>query len=232
MELGEFLNTVIYILKGTGYTAALVLGALALGFLIGLPLACLEVYGPRTLGKILGIYVWFFRGVPILVLLFLVYFGVYSVLENFLSAHFSLRANFSPFSASLVALGLTSGAYQSQIFRGSIKSLPPGQYKAALALGFGRASAVFNIIVPQALRISIPAWSNEYSILLKDSAVAYVLGTLEIMARTKFMAAYTYNHITFYVLAGVLYFILTWLGVKGLRILERKTRIPGLGHEF
>jgi polar amino acid transport system permease protein len=232
MDFGEFINSVFFILKGTGYTTLLVLGALALGFLIGLPLACLEVYGPKTLSRFLGIYVWFFRGVPILVLLFLVYFGVYSAIENFILTHFSHRVSFSPFSASLVALGLASGAYQSQIFRGSIKSLPPGQFKAALSLGFSPKSSVFHIIIPQALRISIPAWTNEYSILLKDSAVAYVLGTMEIMARTKFMAAYTYRHITFYILAGILFFILTYIGVKGLKFLERKTHIPGLGHEI
>jgi polar amino acid transport system permease protein len=202
---------------------------MALGFLIGAPLACLQVYGPTWLRRLLGVYVWFFRGVPILLLLFLIYFGVYHILEGFLMGHFGLRHSFSPFSASLAALGLTSGAYQSQIFRGAIISLPPGQFRAAGALGFSKFGAVRHIIIPQALRLSIPAWSNEYSILLKDSAIAYTLGTLEIMSRTKFMAALTYQHIPFYLVAGLLYFILTWLGVSGLKLLGRKTRIPGLG---
>ncbi|MDR2352552.1 MAG: amino acid ABC transporter permease [Deltaproteobacteria bacterium] len=229
MDFWEFLQAVLFIAKGSVYTVILVVGALGLGFLIGLPLASLEVYGPKWLSRLLGVYVWFFRGIPILVLLFLIYFGVYSTLESYLIKYFGWRVNFSPFSASLLALGLTSGAYQSQIFRGSINSLPPGQFKAAASLGFSKTRATFFIIIPQALRISIPAWSNEYSILLKDSAVAYVLGTLEIMARTKSMAAYTYKHIPFYLLAGLLFFLLTWLGISLLRFLERKTRIPGLG---
>ncbi|MDR2349567.1 MAG: amino acid ABC transporter permease [Deltaproteobacteria bacterium] len=232
VDLKEFAVTAFYIFKGTGITAALVVGALSLGFSVGLPLACLEVYGPKWLSRLLGVYVWFFRGVPILVLLFLVYFGVWSLVENFFLERFSIRLTLSPFSAALVALGLASGAYQSQIFRGSIKSLHPGQFKAAQALGFGSPSAVLNVIVPQALRVSIPAWSNEYSIILKDSAIAYVIGTAEIMARTKFMAAFTYKHMTFYVAAGVLFYGLTWLGVKSLKLLERKTAIPGLGHGF
>ena len=84
---------------------------------------------------------------------------------------------------------MASAAYQSQIFRGAIQSLPQGQLKAANALGMSNASAITNIVLPQALRLSIPGWSNEYSIILKDSAVAFVLGTTEIMARTHFVAS-------------------------------------------
>jgi polar amino acid transport system permease protein len=231
MDAREFLESAFYIIRGTGWTAGLILGAMALGLIIGLPLASIQAYGPKPLKRVLGVYVWFFRGVPILVLLFLIYFGVYRILESFLMEHFQYRHSFSPFSASLVALGLTSGAYQSQIFRGAILSLPAGQFKAAASLGFTRVGAVFHIILPQALRLAIPAWSNEYSILLKDSAIAYTLGTIEIMARTKFMAALTYRHIPYYLLAGLLYFALTWLGVTALRRLERATRIPGIGHQ-
>jgi polar amino acid transport system permease protein len=229
---GEFLPAALYVLEGSGYTAALILGAMGLGFAIGLPLASLEVYGSRPLARILKIYVWFFRGIPILVLLFLIYFGLYTAIENLAQARLGIRLNLSPFSASLLSLGLASGAYQSQIFRGAILSLPRGQYLAAVALGFTPAGAVRRIVLPQALRVSIPAWSNEYSILLKDSAVAYILGTLEIMGRTKLMAASTYQHIPLYLLAGALYFALTWLGVKGLKALEARIRIPGLGHGF
>ncbi|MDR2198785.1 MAG: amino acid ABC transporter permease [Deltaproteobacteria bacterium] len=231
MDLQQFLESAFYILKGTGWTAGLILGAMSLGFAIGLPLASLRVYGPRPLGRLLGVYVWFFRGVPILVLLFLVYFGVYPILERLLHSLFHLRHAFSPFSASLAALGLASGAYQSQIFKGAILSVSPGQFKAARALGFSSFTAVTRIVLPQALRLSIPAWSNEYSILLKDSAVAYTLGTLEIMARTKFMASQTYRHVTFYLLAGALYFVLTWLGVSLLKRVRRATMIPGLGNQ-
>ncbi|MDR1165571.1 MAG: amino acid ABC transporter permease [Deltaproteobacteria bacterium] len=232
MESWEIIRSVPYILGGGLYTILLVVGALALGFAIGLPLAALEAYGPRPLAKLLGVYVWFFRGVPILVLLFLVFFGLYSSIESFILSHFGARVSFSPFSASLLALGLASSAYQSQIFRGAILSLPRGQFKAALALGFSRPGAVLYVVLPQALRLSIPGWTNEFSILLKDSAVAYVLGTMEIMARAKILATFTYRHVAYYALAGVLYFALTFLGVRLLRYISRETRIPGLGQEI
>jgi polar amino acid transport system permease protein len=138
-----------------------------------------------------------------------------------------LDINLSAFAAATIVLGLISAAYQSQIFRGAILSLPPGQLKAARALGMSDAKAILFIILPQALRLSIPAWSNEYSIILKDSAVAYALGVAEIMARTHFVATRTYQHLPLYIVAGLIYLILTYIGTKGLRILEAKVRIPG-----
>jgi polar amino acid transport system permease protein len=90
--------------------------------------------------------------------------------------------------------------------------------------------AIRSIILPQALRLSIPGWSNEYSIILKDSALAFVLGASEIMARTHFVASRTYQHLPMYVSAAVLYFLLTWAGVVALRALEKRVRIKGYVH--
>lgn len=209
-----------YLLEGAGVTASAVVGAMLLGLIIGVFLAVLQVYGPRSLGRLAGLYVWFFRGVPVLVLLFLFYFGLFSL----------MGVNLSAFMSVILVLGMTSGAYQSQIYRGAIESLPYGQLKAARALGMSDWKAIKYIILPQALRLSIPGFSNEYSIILKDSALAFVLGTSEIMARTHFVASRTYQHLPLYVTAGILYFILTWLGVKALRRLEDKARIPGYSH--
>ena len=206
-----------YLLEGCLSTLAMVIGAMALGLAVGAPMAMGQVYGNRYVRAIIGLYVWFFRGVPVLVLLFLFYFGLFTLLD----------LNLSAFNAATLVLGMTSAAYQSQIFRGAIQSLPRGQFRAASALGMSDFRAMCTIIMPQALRLSIPAWSNEYSIVLKDSAVAFVLGVTEIMARTHFVASRTYEHLPLYVAAGGLYFILTWLGVKALLALERKSRIPG-----
>ena len=140
-----------YLLQGTLVTIALVLGALLLGLIVGIFLAVGQVYGNRALRSVVAVYVWFFRGVPLLVLLFLFYFGLFTLLE----------INISAFTAALIVLGLISAAYQSQIFRAGILSLPEGQFKAARALGMSDARAVVFVILPQALRLSIPGWSNE-----------------------------------------------------------------------
>ena len=153
---------------------------------------------------------------PILVLLFLSQ-GL------FLSMGWILE----PFLLSCLVMGCISTAYQSQIFRGAIESLPQGQLKAARALGMRDLTAITCIILPQALRLSIPGWANEFSILLKDSAVCYLLGTMEIMARVNAVAQRTHEHLAFFALAGVIYFVLTLIVLKLLRRLENKVQIPG-----
>ena len=206
------------ILAGSAVTISIVLCSLALGFLLGVPLAVGQVYGFLPVRCAVGVFVWFFRGTPILVLLFLFYYGLPGMLGFDISA----------FTASCLVLGFASAAYQSQIFRGSILALPHGQLKAARALGMGDPLAIMEIILPQALRFSIPGWTNEFSILLKDSALVFVLGgAQDMMARTHFAASRTYEHIAFYLTAGVLYYCITLIGLRALRQLEKKVYIPG-----
>ena len=217
----ESLNAVIdalpYMLEGAFVTIAVVAGSMIFGLLAGVPLAVGQVYGRRLVQRLIGVYVWFFRGIPLLVLLFLFYFGFCSL----------VGLNLSAFSVAIIVLGLISSAYQSQIFRGAIGALPAGQFKAARALGMSDMQAILFVILPQALRLSIPGWSNEYSIVLKDSAVTFALGVAEIMARTHFVASRTYQHMPLYIAAGLIYLFLTYLGIKALRILEHKVRIHG-----
>lgn len=219
-SLNVIADALPYLLLGTINTAGIVIGAMLLGLALGIAIAVGLVYGNRAIRLLLGFYVWFFRGVPVLVLLFLFYFGLFT----FLGLNFN-----AVFSVALV-LGMTTGAYQANIFKGAILSLPRGQFKAASALGMSDLQAIRSIILPQILRTSIPAWSNEYSIILKDSALAFVIGAPEIMARTQFVASRTYQHLPLYLTAGLLYFLLTWLGVSALRKLEHRLRIPGYTH--
>ncbi|MEA1967532.1 MAG: amino acid ABC transporter permease, partial [Thermodesulfobacteriota bacterium] len=168
-----------------------------------------------------GIYIWFFQGVPALVLLFLFYFGLFNY----------LGLNFNAITVVTIVLGMITAAYQANIFRGAMLSLPQGQFRAANALGMSNVQTIISIILPQVFRISIPAWSNEFSIVLKDSALAFVIGAPEIMARTQFVASRTYQHLPLYITAGLIYFVLTWSGLKALRQLENRVRIPGYSHQ-
>jgi polar amino acid transport system permease protein len=215
--LTAVINAFPYMLQGSLITIAVVVSAMALGLMMGVPLAVGQVYGGVWTRRMADLYVWFFRGVPLLVLLFLFYFGLFSFLE----------INLSAFTVAVIVLGLISAAYQSQIFRGAILGLSEGQMKAARALGMSDLKAILFVILPQALRLSIPGWSNEYSIVLKDSAVTYALGVAEIMARTHFVATRTYQHLPLYMAAGLIYLVLTYAGTRSLRILEERFRIPG-----
>lgn len=209
-------NALPSMLAGSLVTMGNVALSLTMGLLLGVPMAVAQVYGNTLVRKLVTLYVWFFRGVPILVLLFLCY-GLF----------ISMGIAIPPFFICCLVLGCTSTAYQSQIFRGAIESIPRGQFNAARALGMHDNMAIRSIILPQAMRLSIPGWANEFSILLKDSAICFVLGTQDIMARTSFAAARTHEHLALYAAAGVLYFILTLAVLKLLRRLEQKVHVPG-----
>ena len=219
-SLSVIADSLPYILLGTVNTAGIVIAAMLLGLVLGIGIAVGMVYGNRPVRWLLHVYVWFFRGVPVLALLFLFYFGLFTY----------LGFNFNPFVSVALVLGMTTGAYQANIFKGAMLSLPQGQFRAASALGMSKMQAIRSIVLPQILRLSIPAWSNEFSIILKDSALAFVIGAPEIMARTQFVASRTYQHLPLYIMAGLLYFLLTWLGVSALRRLETRVRIPGYTH--
>ena len=206
-----------YLLEGAWVNLVVVIGALVCGFLIGLPLALAQVYGGKTLRRLVAVYVWFFRGIPLLVLLFLFYFGLVTWMD----------INLSAFSVAIVVLGLISSAYQSQILRGSILAIPEGQMKAARAIGMSDLQAIFHIILPQSIRLSLPGWSNEYSILLKDSAVTYALGVSELMSRATHVASRTYQHLYLYITAGILFMILTYIGTRAMSMVQKRLTVPG-----
>lgn len=219
--MGEWLEFFIEflpgLLEGTLITLKLTAVGLGLGILIGLPAAVLRVYGGKWLGGIATGYVELFRGTPALVQLFIIYFGLPDV-----------GLTLSRMTAAYIALGLNSGAYQAEYFRGAIQAIGSGQMKAARAIGMSRFQAVRYIILPQALRLVIPAWSNEPISLLKTSAIAFLIAVPDLMTEAKFVASRTYNPIASYFAAAVVYLVLAF-AVNGLMsFLESKTEIPGL----
>jgi len=207
-----------YLVGGVEYTLALVSGGLAIGFVLGLPIAAFQVFGNETATKPLEVYVWFFRSVPLLVLLFLFYWGLFP----------AIGLSLDTLVASIIVLGLRSGAYQSQIFRGAILSVGEGQFIAARALGMSKLKAIGHIILPQTLRISIHGWSNEYAGILKDSAQCFALGVVEILTRARYVAIATDNALAPYFVAGVLFLVLTYGGTKLLLGVYEKTKVAGL----
>jgi polar amino acid transport system permease protein len=208
-----------YLLDGIGLTLGLVLSALALGFLLGLPLALGQVYGPGPVRALVSVYVWFFRGLPILVLLFLFYFGLFP----------ALGLDVSAFVVGAAVLGLRGAAYQSQIFRGGIQAVSEGQMTAALSLGMTKWTAIHCIILPQALRISLPGWSNEYPEVLTDSAVCYAIGVMELLTRTSQIVSQTYVTMPVYLACALIFIALNYAGMEVIRRVGDHFAIPGSG---
>ena len=203
-----------YVMGGIGYTVLITLIALAVGFLIGTPIALARVYGKRSLNLLALGYTVVLRGVPSLVVLFIAYYVLASAV------------NLPPFLAGCAALGICSSAYQAEIFRGAIQAVSPGQMMAARALGMKRGQAIVNIILPQALRNAIPGWSNEAAVVVKDSSLVYAVGLAELMRRAQQVNGTLHEPLLIFFITGAVYFLLTLATSRLLSWVERKTQIP------
>jgi len=201
------LPSIFFYIFSRGLPNTLILTALGLvlGFLIGIALAVMSVYGGIELGWLASGYEKLFRGIPILVLIYIFVWGMpwlFGYLEGSLD-----RA----LASVVLALSLRSGAYQSQIFRGAILSVNPGQTDAAFALGMNQLQAFRHIIMPQALRLAVPGWSNEYAVVIKDSSFAISVGIFEMTKVAKQLTVNFPQLLTVtMVVAALLYFAFTF----------------------
>ncbi len=207
-------NIFSYIVQGTAITVAVTLISLPFGLLIGLLMALVHTYGGQVLNRIAAAYSLLMRGVPPIVLLFILYFII------------SGSINLSPFWAGSLSLGIVSSAYQMEILRGALLAVGGGQMTAARAVGMSRLQAIQFIILPQALRIAIPPWSNEASIVLKDSSLVYALGVPEILRRAQQLSATTQQPFLAYGTAALIYFVLVFAVNRGLDYLSERTKLP------
>jgi polar amino acid transport system permease protein len=206
------------LLKGTQTTMLLVSVCLGFGLLLGVFLALVHVYGPRWAKPFLIVFDRIFRGFPALVLLFLFYFGI----GGFPGVHLT------PLTTVFLALGLRSAAYQTQIYRGGLLAVSKGQLDAARSLGMTKYQAIWSIAIPQAAYFSLPGLANEYSVLLKDTALAFAVGVMELLTASKFVALRTQAILPIYLAAGAIYLVLTYGGVLVFWLAEHLIRIPGL----
>ena len=211
MDLNNFLS---YIASGTLYTLGASLIALPAGLILGLLFALLYLYGGKVLSFVMAIYSTIMRGIPPIVLLFVLYFVV------------SGSVNLSPFLAGSISLGIISSAYQMEIIRGAIQCVSGGQLMAARAIGLSQGQAVREILLPQALRIALPSLSNEAAIVIKDSSLIYALGVPEILRRAQLISASTQQPFLAYSAAAVIYFALVFITTRLLGRLELKLAIP------
>jgi polar amino acid transport system permease protein len=209
----------IYIAQGLLVALQVIAIALPLGFALGILLAILRVYGGRLISPVVAVYSAVMRGVPPIVLLFILFFGV------------TRLVNLSPLWAGALSLALISSSYQLEIFRGAFGAVSSGQMVAARAIGMSRTRAIRYIILPQALRIAIPPWSNEAATVIKDSSLVYALGVPEILRRAQFVSANTREPFIAFGVAALLYLAMTFSAARLLDFVERKTEIPGeVGH--
>lgn len=210
------------LLQGTAMTFQLTVLAIALGLGVGLLLALGRVYGNRLIYGLSTAYVQFVRGTPVLVQLFLIYYGLPA---------FEIR--FDPLTAAIIGLGLNSAAYQAEYFRGAIQAISRGQMLAARAVGMTNMQAIGYVILPQALRLVIPPWSNELIYTLKYSSVAYIITTPELMYTGQIIASSprgpgAFRYFEVFLIIALIYLVCVLVLTKLLDLLEQRVKIPGL----
>jgi len=201
------LSTIFFyiITRGLPNTLVLTIFGLVLGFLLGLALSLMSVYGSIELRWVASGYEKLLRGIPILILIYIFRWGMPGLFWYFES---SLDRGLA---SVVLALALRSGAYQSQIFRGAILSVNPGQMDAGFALGMTRFQAFRYIVMPQALRLAVPGWSNEYAVVIKDSSFALDVGIFEMTKAANQLTVNFPQLLTMtMVVAAIIYFLFTF----------------------
>ena len=210
------------LLGATTTTIQLTACSIALGFGVGILLALGRIYAPRPVRWVTGGYIAFFRGTPLLAQLLLVYYGLPPYLAM-------IGVRLSPLVAAVIGLGLNSAAYQAEYFRGAVQSIESGQMTAARSIGMSRFKAIRSVILPQALRIVIPSWSNELIYSIKYSSLAYFLSLTELTFVGKKTALHSARTFETYIIVAAIYLVIV-VGVSRLLLaLENRVRVPGLG---
>lgn len=218
MNWDVMISSVPTLLSGVPLTVQLV----GLGEILGLVIACLATWG-RLSGNLAAagvsrLYVFVFRGTPLLVQIYLIYYGLGqfpAVRESFLWP--LLR---EPYWCAILALALNTGAYTSEILRGAIQSIPQGQVEAARACGMGRLLMFRRIIVPIAIRQALPAYGNEIILMVKASSLASIITLLEITGLARRLIPQTYAVFEIFIVAGLIYLGLNFAIAQAVRWAE------------
>ena len=195
MDLLELLRLAAPVMMtGLGYTLMFAFASMAGGLVLGFPLAVIRITNWTLLRWLATAYVSMMRGTPLLVQVFVIYYGLPSI-----------GIEFSPTTAGILALSLNAGAYLSESIRGAIMAVSRGQWMASYSLGLTYAQTLNHIVIPQALRAAVPSMSNTLISLIKDTSLVSVITVTELLLATKEVIATTFRPLPLYILAALVY---------------------------
>ena len=216
----SFFDILQILLQGAGYTLLITFSCAATALVVGLGISMARELGGRWVSAVLSALVYVLRGVPMLVLLFIVFFGLPGI-----------GLDVPPLVAMMLSLGLISGAYLSEVFRGALAAVSPNEVLAARSMGFSRFQTLRLIKIPQMLRFSVPGMVNELTTVLKYSPFAYTVGLPEITKQAMALVAMTMRGIEIYAAIGLIYFAIYRLLLSAVRLIEKHYAIPGFAQE-
>jgi polar amino acid transport system permease protein len=213
----NFYDILAQLAQGISYTVVVTLVCSATGLVIGLTLASLRRLEIPGLTPVIDTYTYIFRGVPVLVLLFMVYFGLPSI-----------GIKVPPLMAMAMSLGLVTSAYLAEVFRGAFNSVNSTEILAGQAMGMSKLQVLWYIDLPQMLRFSVPGMINEFTSVLKYSPFAYTVGIPEITKQAIALTSTTLRGVEVYFAVGILYFAIYRILLIGIQLVNRHYQIPGL----
>lgn len=213
----NFYDILAQLAQGISYTVIVTLVCSATGLVIGLTLASLRRLEIPGLTPVIDTYTYIFRGVPVLVLLFMVYFGLPSI-----------GIKVPPLMAMAMSLGLVTSAYLAEVFRGAFNSVNSTEILAGQAMGMSKLQVLWYIDLPQMLRFSVPGMINEFTSVLKYSPFAYTVGIPEITKQAIALTSTTLRGVEVYFAVGILYFAIYRILLIGIQLINRHYQIPGL----
>jgi cystine transport system permease protein len=212
MELFDLLREAAPVmLTGAGYTLVFALASMVGGLALGFPAAVMRMSPYAVLRWPATLYVSVMRGTPLLVQIFVIYYGLPSI-----------GIEFTPVTAGVLALSLNAGAYLSESLRGAIDSISVGQWRASFSLGLGYWQTLGHIVLPQALRVAVPSMSNTLISLIKDTSLVSVITMTELMLSTKEVIATTFRPLPLYIAAAAIYWCMSLAFESVQRRAERR----------
>ncbi len=212
------------LLRGLANSVQIAFGAFGLGLLIGTAGAYGKLYGGKITRDLLGLYTTIVRAVPELILILILYFAVTDLVNQMVLAMGGERIQISGVLAGIAVLGVVQGAYATEVLRGAILAVPPGQIEAARAMGMPPVKLAWRITLPAMLGFAIPGLANLWLIATKDTALLAVVGFNELTQETRQAAGATKAFFTFFLAAGAIYLVLTLVSSWGFARIEAWAR--------
>jgi len=216
-----------YYVIGAKNTILLAFFAVIIGVAIGMLIAVCRIGKDKPLRFVSAAYVEFIRGTPLLVQLFIIYYGLQAIGIRFPDIPLASRVlgiNFADFMAGVITMGINSGAYVGEIFRAGIQSIDKGQTEAARSLGLSWSKTLRYVILPQAIRNVLPALGNEFVVIIKESSIVSIIGIADLMYKANTVRGNTFKPFEPLLVAALVYFMLTFPLSKFLARVEKRMR--------
>lgn len=217
IDYSYMLERIFFIAKYIPLTMMMALLSMVVGTIIGTMIGVIRYKKVPFIKNVLDVYVSFFRGTPLIVQIFLFYFGLPQL--------FPITSQINALPMSIIVMSINASAYISETIRGSINAVEKDQMEAALSIGMSQLQAMRRIILPQALRIALPPLGNTFISLIQGTAITFTIGVSEMMGIAKIGAASSYKFFETFLAVGILYWIITFLSTFILARLEKQLRL-------